>query len=405
VPVASIAATARAGSYVVGSFVVAIVVAIVLPLGIGLGVGLAPVLVGVPIAMATVALWRGMAAAERQRAALVLGAPIAAVVLPGPPGERLWDRFRRRLADPAVWKELAWLLLLVPLGTVAASVAVAAWAAAATLLAIPAVAPAAPDGSLLGELSTALRVLAPVGGVVLVVLAAAITQAAAAGLAVLARALLAPDERRVLEQRVAALTETRAGAVESADQTLRRIERDLHDGAQHRLAYVALELGRARQKLDSDPAAAGPLVDRALEESRRALGELRDLVRGVHPSVLEDRGLDAALSGLAARSAVPVRTRVELPARPPRAQETAAYFVVAEALTNAARHAGATRVDVEVRQRDGRLAVRVADDGRGGAAPAPGGGLAGLAQRVEALDGTLTVTSPPGGGTTLEAVL
>ncbi len=404
-PVASIAATARAGSYVVGSFVVAIVVAIVLPLGIGLGVGLAPVLVGVPIAMATVALWRGMAAAERQRAALVLGAPIAAVVLPGPPGERLWARFRRRLADPAVWKELAWLLLLVPLGTVAASVAVAAWAAAATLLAIPAVAPAAPDGSLLGELSTALRVLAPVGGVVLVVLAAAITQAAAAGLAVLARALLAPDERRVLEQRVAALTETRAGAVESADQTLRRIERDLHDGAQHRLAYVALELGRARQKLDSDPAAAGPLVDRALEESRRALGELRDLVRGVHPSVLEDRGLDAALSGLAARSAVPVRTRVELPARPPRAQETAAYFVVAEALTNAARHAGATRVDVEVRQRDGRLAVRVADDGRGGAAPAPGGGLAGLAQRVEALDGTLTVTSPPGGGTTLEAVL
>ncbi len=125
----------------------------------------------------------------------------------------------------------------------------------------------------------------------------------------------------------------------------------------------------------------------------------------MHPSVLEDRGLDAALSGLAARSAVPVRTRVELPARPPRAQETAAYFVVAEALTNAARHAGATRVDVEVRQRDGRLAVRVADDGRGGAAPAPGGGLAGLAQRIEALDGTLTVTSPPGGGTTLEAVL
>jgi signal transduction histidine kinase len=320
-------------------------------------------------------------------------------------GERPWARFRRRLADLAVWKELAWLLLLVPLGTAAASVAVAAWAAAATLLAIPAVASAAPDRSLLGELSTALRVLAPVGGVVLVVLAAAITQAAAAGLAFLARALLAPDERRVLEQRVAALTETRAGAVESADQTLRRIERDLHDGAQHRLAYVALELGRARQKLDSDPAAAGPLVDRALEESRRALGELRDLVRGVHPSVLEDRGLDAALSGLAARSAVPVRTRVELPARPPRAQETAAYFVVAEALTNAARHAGATRVDVDVRERDGRLAVRVADDGRGGAAPAPGGGLAGLAQRIEALDGTLTVTSPPGGGTTLEAVL
>ncbi len=373
------AATARAGSYVVGSFVVAIVVAIVLPLGIGLGVGLAPVLVGVPIAMATVALWRGMAAAERQRAALVLGAPIAAVVLPGPPGERLWDRFRRRLADPAVWKELAWLLLLVPLGTVAASVAVAAWAAAATLLAIPAVAPAAPDGSLLGELSTALRVLAPVGGVVLVVLAAAITQAAARGLAALARTLLAPDERAVLAQRVEALQATRAGAVESADQTLKRIERDLHDGAQHRLAYVALELGRARQKLDSDPAAAGPLVDRALEESRRALSELRDLVRGVHPSVLEDRGLDAALSGLAARSPVPVRTSVALPGRPARAQETAAYFVVAEALTNAARHAGAT-------------------------AP-PGGGLAGLAQRVEALDGTLTVVSPPGAGTTLEAVL
>ncbi len=401
---ASIAATARAGTYLAGSLLVALVSAIALPLGIGLGIGLSPLLVGIPIAAVTVVGWRALAAAERERAALVLGAPIPSPAPDTARGELL-ARLRRRLGDRAVWRELAWLLALVPLGSLAAAAAVAAWSAAVALLLVPVAAAAAPATSPIGEASVALRVLAPVGGLVVAVFAVAITQGAAAGLAAVARALLAPDPRHELEQRVESLTATRAGAVESADLTLRRIERDLHDGAQHRLAYVALELGRARQKLDTDPAAAAPLVDKALDESRRALAELRDLVRGVHPSVLEDRGLDAALSGLAARSPVPVRSHVALDGRPARAQESAAYFVVAEALTNAARHSGASLVEVDVRDDAGRLRVTVRDDGRGGAAVVPGGGLAGLAQRVEALDGTLCVVSPPGAGTTLEALL
>ncbi len=206
--------------------------------------------------------------------------------------------------------------------------------------------------------------------------------------------------------RVSELETTRAGAVESSDARLRRIERDLHDGAQHRLSFIAMELGRARAKLaEQDPAGADALLAGAHEESKRAMGELRDLVRGIHPSVLTDRGLDAAISGIGERCPMPVDVTVDVAARPPAAQETAAYYVVAESLTNVTRHSRATRAAVDVALRDGRLAVTVSDDGCGGAAGVPGSGLEGLRQRIEALDGTLTVDSPPGGPTTIRAEL
>jgi signal transduction histidine kinase len=204
---------------------------------------------------------------------------------------------------------------------------------------------------------------------------------------------------------VQALEHTRAGAVESADARLRRLERDLHDGAQHRLAYIAMELDRARHKLAEDPGAAEPMLAQAHAESKRAMGELRDLVRGIHPSVLADRGLDAAISGIAERCPMPVDVTVDVAVRPPAGQETAAYYVVAESLTNVTRHSGAPRAGVDIALRDGRLVVTVSDDGRGGAAGVSGSGLEGLRQRIEALDGTLTVDSPPGGPTTIRAEL
>ena len=184
--------------------------------------------------------------------------------------------------------------------------------------------------------------LAPVASVPIAALAALVTRVLAAGCAAVAESLLASD-RAELTERISTLEASRSGAVESADARLRRIERDLHDGAQHRLAYIAMELGRARSKLATDPAAADALLAGAHDESKRAMRELRDLVRGIHPSVLSDRGLDAALSGLAERASVPVEIRGGVADRLPPAVETAAYYVVAETLTNVGRHSGATQ--------------------------------------------------------------
>jgi len=216
-----------------------------------------------------------------------------------------------------------------------------------------------------------------------------------------ARWLLSPRGEELLARRVEDLESSRAGMVAAAAAERRRIERDLHDGAQQRLVSVAMTLGRAQTRFGRDPEGAAVLVAEAHAETKRALAELRDLARGIHPSVLTDRGLDAALSGLAARCPVPVTVDVDTArGRDPDA-EAVAYFFVAEALTNIARHAAATRARVAVRRGGGRLVVEVVDDGRGGAREGHGGGLAGLRDRARAVDGTLTLASPAGRGTTL----
>jgi signal transduction histidine kinase len=192
--------------------------------------------------------------------------------------------------------------------------------------------------------------------------------------------------------------------VEQQETDLERIERDLHDGAQARLVALGMSLGMAEQKLASDPEAAQELLAEARRGTREALEELRSLARGIHPPVLADRGLAAAISALADRTPLTVNVAVDVPRRPPRAVETAAYFVAAEALANTGKHANASQVDIVVREEGGDLVVEIVDDGGGGADPT-GNGLRGLARRVQALDGRLEITSPEGGPTTIRAVI
>jgi signal transduction histidine kinase len=207
-----------------------------------------------------------------------------------------------------------------------------------------------------------------------------------------------------LARRVDVLEATRSGAVDAQDEELRRIERDLHDGAQARLVALGMSLGLAEQKLATDPEGAQQLVAEARIGLGEALEELRDLARGIHPVVLTDRGLPAALATLAGASHIPVELDVATGERPAAAVEAAAYFVVAEALTNANKHSGATRAVVEVARTGPVMRVRVSDDGAGGADP-DGQGLRGLRRRVEALDGVMTVVSPPGVGTVVSVEL
>ena len=384
-----------------------------LPLGIAwlttlitllaVGASLAILTIGIPLLAITMMIWRWGANTERQRAALVLGAPIPRPQRDVPPSHRFLDRWLTRMRDRSTWRDLGYMLLLGPVGIAAGTITIALWAAAFAALAAPAVAPAAPDGSLLDDIGMPGLLGVAAGSVLLGALAALVTRGLAAGCGWLAAALLASDDRAELTERITTLEASRSGAVESADARLRRIERDLHDGAQHRLAYIAMELGRARAKLTEDPDGADTLLAGAHDESKRAMRELRDLVRGIHPSVLSDRGLDAALSGLAERASVPVEIHGALDDRLPPAVETAAYYVVAESLTNVGRHSGATRAEVDFSRDGDTLVLAIADDGHGGAERRPGSGLEGLAQRVEALDGSLEVDSPDGGPTTITA--
>jgi signal transduction histidine kinase len=222
-----------------------------------------------------------------------------------------------------------------------------------------------------------------------------------AGLHLTVVVLVSPSRRQLVE-RVGVLTATRAAAVEEQEARLRRIERDLHDGAQARLVALGMTLALAEQRFRDDPDGARELVGEARSDARVALQELRALAHGIHPPVLTDRGLGPAIEALAATTPLHVELRCDLDARATPGVEAAAYFVVAEALANTAKHAAATRVTINVMRDADRLRVEIGDDGHGGADPA-GSGLTGLRQRVEAVDGSLTLTSPSGGPTVVRA--
>ena len=394
--------------HLLAGLVIGIVAFTVVVVGIALGIGLMPIfLVGIPVLVGVIWLAGLGARAERARFAVLLGAVIPAPA-PLPDEPRGWRRMNLLFLARSTWLPTVYALIRLPLSAIQAVAVTAVWGVGLALIALPAYNGALPGGSAhLG--SFALNNLAWVAlgvatGVALVLAAPTLTRVLAAEDAAVARWLLGPGRRARLTARIGELETTRAGVVDAAETERRRLERDLHDGAQQRLVSLAMELGRARAKFASDPQAAEAIVGQAHEQAKEALTELRNLVRGVHPPVLSDRGLDAALSGLAALSPVPVTVRVDLAERPPASVEAIAYFVVAEALTNVAKHAKASRVLVTVTRSGNLLNVAVSDDGIGGASVA-GQGLSGLAARVAGIDGRLLVTSPDGGPTVIEAVL
>jgi signal transduction histidine kinase len=374
--------------------------------GVTLSLTLGLLIIGFPIVLLTFMTFRLLADLERRRAAMVLGEPLMSDYRPAPPGRpgrRLMPRLRTATLDPQTWKDTAYLAILSVVGFVWGVVWGVLWGVAIGSIVLPTWWWAMPaDAQYLGIAVDTWQeyVLAVAIGVALVPVSIYVQRGLALSQAQIARWLLAPS----LAARVERLTETRAGAVDVAAAELRRIERDLHDGAQARLVALAMDLGMAEERFDRDPESARELVGEAREEAKRALAELRDLARGIRPSLLTERGLGPAIAALAARSPVPARAQVDLERRPPAQVETAAWFVVSEALANTAKHSGARRATVWVTQRGDDLRVEVVDDGRGGADPA-GAGLHGLAQRVAALDGALEINSPPGGPTVVRAVL
>jgi signal transduction histidine kinase len=394
----------------VAGLVIGLVVFFVVALGITFGGIFLPfALAGLVLFGLTLRFADGLAEAERARFAVLLGEPIPA--WPAVPGSRYrWLLVPRRatLIARQTWGSIGYGLLRLPVSFVTAFITIGIWALGLVMFTLPLYSGLLPGGGPTlggtvhpGPLPTLVSVVL---GLFLLVAAPPVTRWLAVADAALARRLLAPPPDPAA--RIAELEVSRERVVDAAETERRRIERDLHDGAQQRLVALAMELGRAKARFADDIDSARALVDQAHTEAKAALTELRNLVRGVHPPVLTDRGLDAALSGLAALCPVPVEMQVDVPVRPKPAVEAVAYFTIAEALTNVAKHSRASRATVVVQGHGypGTLHLVISDDGIGGADP-HGAGLAGLADRVSGVDGTLSVESPSGGPTIISAVL
>jgi signal transduction histidine kinase len=373
---------------------------------ISLGVGLAVTLIGIPILIGAVYAWGWMAEVERRLIGSLTGTHIPTPYRPVPENSRFWARMRARLADPATWKDLTFLLLQFPFGLVSFIVAAVVLGVGVQGLTLPLWYWAIPDGVDVGvfqvhELWAALAVV-PLGAVVLLLGIPALSALGRLYVSY-AEVLLGSNVDPAVTAEMTGLRDARSRIIEAADAERRRIERDLHDGAQQRLVALALTLRMAEKRAAEGDAEAAELVRQAGDEAGLALKELRDLARGIHPAILTNRGLPAALDDLAARASVPVEV-VEAPReRLPGQIEAAAYFVVSECLANIGKHSGATSGTVSVTPQDGHLIVTVSDDGAGGAALGGGSGLQGLEDRVGALDGELAVDSQPGQGTRVRA--
>ncbi|MEV6064739.1 sensor domain-containing protein [Nocardia asteroides] len=362
--------------------------------------------IGIPALPEAVKLIRPLLTLERRRAGERLGTPITPAYRPLTGDLR--DQLATLATDPANRRDLAWLVLHAVLGLPLAALAVALPLSAVQHLALPVLWWAGSE-ALQGSNGLVVRswptaAVSVLIGLVYGALALRAPEAATAQ-AKVARHLLAPDEHALLADRVAELTATRAAALDAHGAELRRIERDLHDGAQARIAAVIMQLGLSEQLRERDPEAAAGLVRTAQDTASAALAELRDVVRSVYPPVLSDRGLASAVSALAARSPIPCVVERNGITRRPMAVEAAAYFVISEAVTNATKHSGAEHLSVELGGPPELLTVEIRDDGVGGASVTEGGGLAGIRRRAEALDGRMTLSSPAGGPTLVRVEL
>lgn len=358
------------------------------------GSSLAIVVIGIPILVATFALVMYLAQLERSRIRVFQGvnipSPYRDVSINGNFFSRVW-RFGR---TAALWRDAAFMFLLFPIGIVSLVIVSLPF----SFLFAPLVPLFGGEVDILfwnvnsfGESLFGLVVFA----ILLVPMSIVINLAAHVHVE-LAQRFLGSSVEEVLTERVEELTESRSAVMRAMHLERRRIERDLHDGAQQRLVSLAMELGLAREKMDTDVEGARKLIEESHEDAKLVLQELRELVRGIHPAVLTDRGLDAAISAVAGRSRIPVEVEVELEGRQPDEVEGTAYFVVVEALTNIAKHSQATEANVNIKRESGWLMVTVEDNGRGGANPEDGSGLRGLRDRILALDGTFDLESPVG---------
>jgi signal transduction histidine kinase len=333
---------------------------------------------------------------QRRRCRAVLGVDIPAA--PPSPGPSAWRRLWNSLRSEATWRQLGYHCVIGPVLAAGGLAVLAMLVGGIELASMASTSTARSVSPKTQTIETALGVLLVVTAPVVAAFVSWLDQLAMT-------ALLGPSRSAELEHRVQTLSQSRAGVVDAADAERRRIERDLHDGAQQRLVSLAMNLGIARETLTGLPDEAMQVIVAAHDEAKEALAELRGLVRGLHPAVLDDRGLDAALSGIAARAPLPVRLTVDVARRASPTVEAVAYFVVSECLANIARHSSARQAAIEVRRLGDLLHIQVTDDGVGGADPAHGTGLASLAQRAKSVDGTLHVASPPGGPTVVTAEL
>lgn len=383
----------------------------VLPLGVAffcltlVSVALIPLGIGLLTTPAVLTGVRALADVRRRIAAQWCGVRIPAVYRPRPESANPWTRTFALLRDPQVRRDVLWLPVDFTAGFVTALLP-------ALLLFYPVEGLMLPAGL--------WRSYVPAGGgtywyafvpvsdqttafgaaalaAVLLVVAHRLAPRALTAHFRLTRAVLGGDAE--LAERVRVLTETRRDAVDTSAAELRRIERDLHDGAQARLVAMGMDLGTIEMLVERDPAQAKQLLAQARKNSVEALEELRDLVRGIHPPVLAERGLGDAVRALALRLPLPAEVAVELPGRPDAPVESAGYFAVSEVLTNAVKHSGADRIWVDLHHTDGRLRITVTDNGRGGAALGAGSGLTGVERRLGTFDGVLAVSSPAGGPT------
>ncbi|MFD0516534.1 sensor histidine kinase [Paractinoplanes durhamensis] len=376
--------------------------------GLGTSVLALPILIAVFLGLLLTPLGRRAVrrVADRERARLTRWGPPVIGPPPLPTGTR--DALR----DPSVRRELAWLAVHGTIGLLVGLAGLSLPIYAIEYTTFPlwfrALDPSlggpgflsGPGDGLTGALE--ISVLGLVFAAATIGLLPGITRLQAFP----GRRQLAPPPGADLSLRVAELTATRAAALDAHATELRRIERSLHDGTQNRLVALNVLIGAARRAQDRNPAAVAELLDRAQDATEQALAELRAVVRGILPPVLDDRGLASALAGLAGASAVPCRLDVQLPGRCAVSVEATVYFVVAEALTNVAKHSGASAAAVTVRRDGERLLLRITDDGHGGAGLDSGGsGLTGIRRRIEAYDGRFTLTSPPGGPTTMDVEL
>ncbi len=404
---------ARESVYLLTGFPLALASFVVLVTGLSVSVGLAVLWVGLPLGALTLAAARLFAELERLRLrALGDDVPWGAYRHSNAGGWRAWLSLLR---DPQYWLDLLHGIVVMPLALLTWTVALVWWVGGLAgitswlwvdLLPRGSIATWPPrpsdwyDTYVQASVNTAI-------GLGLLLTLPWVTHICTLVQAALGRLLLENEQVRRLQQRVDSLTASRAAAVEAEAQSLRRIERDLHDGPQQRLVRLGMDLSVAERRLANDPDAARALLVEARTQTAEALAELRALSRGIAPPILADRGLAAALASVAARCTVRAELQVAVPAEPrlPASIEHAAYFVVAEALANASKHSQATNVHIRVAREGDALRVQVQDDGIGGAHPAKGHGLAGLMDRVAAVDGTLTVSSPPGGPTVVAATL